>query len=188
MYQSVGRQKNPLIRKDQQLLAAQCDSKINLPQMQFITSKVCWMKSYGSGGSASGRATDFCPSGLGSIPGSTWPWFFPQTVSILAGRWALILIRTNHRTILYSSTILSNFLSSASINKSIVIVKCLKRREINPKRGREWPIFKKNVEWKVLSDQPRILVITDLCENARTLWQLAEIYLLKTSHRWTTTD
>ena len=46
------------------------------------------LKQFGRGGSASGRVTDFCPSGPGSNPGSTLG-FFGQIVSTLSGPWAL---------------------------------------------------------------------------------------------------
>ena len=77
----------------------------------------------GSGGSASGRVSDFCLSGPGSIPGSTLA-FFGQTVSILAGRWAFS-IRTNHRTQKMSSySLLSCFLSSISIKIVCPTINC----------------------------------------------------------------
>ena len=102
----------------------------------------------GRGGSASGRVTDFCRSRPGLNLRSTLG-FFGQTVSILDGRLPF-LISTNHRTqTMSSSSLLSCFQSSLWINivcPSISCYQCTKR-EINPKRGQERPIFKKNA-WK----------------------------------------
>ena len=101
-------------------------------------------KSSGRGGSASGRVTDFCPSGPGSNPGSTLG-FFGQTISILPGRRAFS-IRTNHRTQTMSS-LLSCFLSSSVNIVSINCNQCFKNEiNKNPKTGRERPMFRKNLE------------------------------------------
>ena len=80
------------------------------------------------------------------IPGR--PWLFRQTVSILAGRWAFSINRVLYHAMRDTSILLSCFLSSLSIIvcQSINCNQCTKR-EINPKRGRERPIFKKKVEY-----------------------------------------
>ena len=46
-------------------------NKICLKMLRIVSLKATLMVEMGSGGSASGRETDFCPSGPGSIPGLT---------------------------------------------------------------------------------------------------------------------
>ena len=114
---------------------------------------------YGCGGSASGRAMAFCPSGPGSNPGLTMAFFGSDCPSILAGRWAFSINEVLDHTMRDTSILLSCFLSSLSIFVLSINCNQCTTREINPKRGRERPIFKK----KTL-----LIYLYGLCGKLRT--------------------